>query len=102
VYLYFIGKPGRRYDKPMGSLRFDGVRFVVYVDDHPPPHVHARYAETAVILDLLPGGGIAISERAFAVRPPNAKQNGLNRVVRVARENEAALRDLWRSLYGGV
>lgn len=86
----------------MGSLRFDGVWFMIYVDDHPPPHVHARYAEIAVILDLLPGGSIAISRRAFAVRPPNAKQSDVNRVVRVARENQAALRNLWRSLYGEV
>jgi hypothetical protein len=49
----------------MGSLRFDGVRFTIFVDDHPPPHVHARYAEIAVILDLLPGGGVAISARGF-------------------------------------
>jgi len=86
----------------MRSLRFDGVRFMVYVDDHPPPHVHARHAEVAVILDLIAGGGIAISRRAFAVRPPNAKQNDLNRVLRVALENESALRDLWRSLYGEI
>jgi len=98
--LYFIAKHGRRYHKAMGSLRFDGVWFMIYVDDHPPPHVHARYAEIAVILDLLPGGGIAISHRAFAVRPPNAKQNDVKRVLRVALENEPALRELWRTLYG--
>jgi len=75
---------------------------MIYVEDHPPPHVHARYAEIAVILDLLPGGGIAISRRVFAVRPPNAKQSDVNRVLRVAQANESALRALWRSLYGKV
>jgi Domain of unknown function (DUF4160) len=84
----------------MGPLRFEGVRFTIFVDDHPPPHVHARYGEIAVILDLLPGGGVAISARASAIRPPDAKQNERNRVLRVARMHEAALRELWRTLHG--
>jgi hypothetical protein len=84
----------------MGSLRFDGVRFAIFVDDHPPPHVHARYAEIAVVLDLLAGGGVVISGRANAVRAPDAKLNELNRILRVARMHEAALRELWRSVQG--
>ena len=75
---------------------------MIYVDDHPPPHVHARYAEIAVILDLLAAGGIAISQRPSAIRPPNAKQGDLNRVLRIALRNEAALRDMWRTLHGGT
>jgi hypothetical protein len=84
----------------MGSLRFDGVRFWIFVDDHLPPHIHARYAEISVVLDLLPSRGIAISSRALAVRPPDAKSNDLNRVLRIARMHETALRELWRSLHG--
>jgi hypothetical protein len=64
-----------------------------------PPHVHARYAEIAVVLDLLPGGGVALSKRASAILPPDAKRNDLKRVLRVARVHEAALRALWHSLY---
>ncbi|MDA1192037.1 MAG: DUF4160 domain-containing protein [Candidatus Poribacteria bacterium] len=25
--------------------RFAGIEIRVYLDDHPPPHIHARYAE---------------------------------------------------------
>jgi hypothetical protein len=35
-----------------GSKTCDGVRFVAYPKDHPPPHVHGSYAETEVILEL--------------------------------------------------
>lgn len=36
----------------MGSKTYDGVRFMVYPLDHPPPHVHGFYAEVEVILEL--------------------------------------------------
>ncbi|SNS95134.1 protein of unknown function [Granulicella rosea] len=85
----------------MGSLRFDGVRFFVYVDDHPPPHVHAKYAETEAVLDLLPDSGIAISSRPFAIDPPNAKASDLKKILKVARDHEAVLRELWQSIHGG-
>jgi hypothetical protein len=39
----------------MGSIRFDGVRFVVYTMDHEPRHVHGFYAEVEVIVDLRTG-----------------------------------------------
>ena len=85
----------------MGSLRFDGVRFVVYVDDHPPPHVHAFYAETEAILDLLPGDGIAIANRQRAIDPPDAKASDLKKILKVAHSHEATLRELWQSIHGG-
>lgn len=52
------------------------------------------------MLDLLAGGGVVISGRANAVRVPDAKLNELNRILRVARMHEAALRELWRSVQG--
>lgn len=53
-----------------------------------------------MILELLEGGGIAISRRLSGIKPLNARQSDLNRVLSVARANELALRDLWRTLHG--
>jgi hypothetical protein len=36
----------------VGSIRFNGVRFVAYPEDHEPRHVHGFYAETEVIVEF--------------------------------------------------
>ena len=84
----------------MGSLRFDGVWFRLYSDDHSPPHVHAYYADMSAVIDLLPEGGVAVSSRVRAYWPLNAKQSDLRRVLRVAWKHEARLRDEWQKLRG--
>lgn len=33
----------------------DGVRIVVYINDHPPPHVHAVYAEFEAKVSIATG-----------------------------------------------
>jgi len=38
----------------VGSLTFDGVRFVVHSNDHPPRHVHGFAGETEAIVDIRP------------------------------------------------
>jgi hypothetical protein len=40
----------------VGSLKLDGIRFVVYSNDHPPRHVHGFLGETEVIVDLRADG----------------------------------------------
>jgi Domain of unknown function (DUF4160) len=82
----------------MGSLRFDGVRFRIYSDDHPPAHVHAYRAEMSAVIDLLPGGGVALSSRAQPYWPPNAKIGDLRKVLRVAKKHEAKLRNEWQRM----
>jgi hypothetical protein len=47
----------------VGSKTFDGVRFMVYVADHSPRHVHGFLAEVSVIVDLLPENKVAKSKR---------------------------------------
>jgi len=58
----------------MGSIRFDGVRFVVYTMDHEPRHVHGFYAEVEVIVDLRADGKISLADRTDAIRPSNASK----------------------------
>ena len=84
----------------MGSKTFDGVWFISYSHDHVPPHVHGEYAETIVIVDLLPDGTIERSKRRDAVQPPNAKRRDIRRILDVAAEHAAELKDLWERAHG--
>jgi hypothetical protein len=52
----------------MGSIRFDGVRFVVYSMDHEPRHVHGFYTEVEVIVDLRLDGRVSLGNRTDAAK----------------------------------
>ncbi|HEU0043353.1 DUF4160 domain-containing protein [Sphingomonas sp.] len=72
-------------------FRKHGLRFVVFVDDHPPPHVHVR------------GRG----EARFMLGDPHGlmSNDGLNRAdiarARIAiRENRDELLRVWTDLHG--
>lgn len=84
----------------MGSKTFDGVWFIAFSHDHPPPHVHGYYAETRVVVDLLLDGNIAKSSRRDAVRPANPKRSDVQRILRVAVAHAAELRELWEKTHG--
>ena len=38
--------------------RFFGIVIVIYYNDHPPPHFHARYGEHRVKIDIARGTAI--------------------------------------------
>ena len=83
----------------MGSKTFDGVWFSSYSDDHPPPHVHGRYAETEVILEL------GLDEVGFAhrrdnIRPRNAKMSDVKKIMTVAAKHRDELQALWEATHG--
>ena len=81
----------------MGSLRFDGVWFIAYPEDHEPRHVHGFYAETEVIVDLREGPGrqVAQAGRINAVRPGNASRSDVKHILRVAAAHFDELVALW-------
>ena len=58
----------------MASLRYDGVLFVAYPQDHEPRHVHGFFEEAEVIVDLGDDRTVKLAERQDAIRPPNAKR----------------------------
>ena len=84
--------------------RSNGVWFVAYSHDHPPPHVHGQYAETIVIVDLLADGAggwtTAQSERRDAVKPINAKRSDVRRILDMAAAHAAELGQLWEDVHG--
>jgi hypothetical protein len=84
----------------VGSKTFDGVWFITYVHDHAPPHVHGEYAETRVIVDLLPDGTVGRSSRWDAIRPAGARRGDVRRIVEVAAAHAAELKQLWEKAHG--
>jgi len=84
----------------MGSIRFDGVRFVAYTMDHEPRHVHAFYAEVEVIVDLRRDGMISLAHRTDTVRPSNASKSDVRHVLTVAATHFDELVSLWEKHHG--
>jgi hypothetical protein len=84
----------------MGSLRFEGVRFAVFSDDHLPPHVHGAYAEVRVVVELVGPSQVSACMREGSLVPPNAKRADVRHILRVARDHHAALLSLWEERHG--
>ena len=84
----------------MGSLRFDGILFIVYSNDHPPRHVHGFLSETEVIVDFRSDGTIALADRKDAIRPANAKRSDVKKILNAAAEHFDDLAALWEGIHG--
>jgi hypothetical protein len=83
------------------SLRFGGVRFVAYSNDHPPRHVHGFSGDTEIIVDLRNDGYIALANRDDAIRPANAKRSDVKKVLKAAARHFDELAALWEKARGG-
>ena len=84
----------------MGSIRFDGVRFVAYPEDHVPCHVHGFYAETEVIVELHePQKEASLGDRNKAVRPGNASRSDVKHILQVAARHFDELVQLWEEAH---
>jgi hypothetical protein len=84
----------------MGSIRFDGIRFVVYTMDHEPRHIHGFYAEVEVIVDHLSDGNVSLANRTDAIRPSNGSKSDVRHVLIVAAEHFDELVSLWEKHHG--
>jgi len=84
----------------VGSLRFGGVLFVAYSNDHPPRHVHGFAGDTEVIVDLRIDGTVALAERKDAIRPANAKRADVRKILYEAALNFEQLVALWEVIHG--
>jgi hypothetical protein len=79
----------------MGSIRFEGVRFAAFSDDHEPRHVHGSYAEVVVIAELGLDRTVSLANRKDAVRPRNASRSDVKHVLVVATKHFDELAALW-------
>ena len=84
----------------MGSIRFDGVRFVAYPEDHEPCHVHGFYGEIEVIVNLREKQReVARADRTSAVRPGNASRSDVKHILQVAAAHFDELLKLWEEAH---
>jgi hypothetical protein len=83
----------------VASLRFGGVRFIAYSNDHPPRHVHGFTGETEAIVDLRPDGTVALAKRDEAIRPSSAKRSDVKKILRAAAEHFEELAALWEAIH---
>ena len=88
------------YNGRVGSVRFDGVLFVAYSNDHPPRHVHGFVGDTEAIVDLRLEGTVALAERNDAVRPANAKRSDVKKILNAATLHFEKLAGLWEEIHG--
>jgi hypothetical protein len=84
----------------VGSLKFGGILFVVYPNDHPPRHAHGFLSEAEVIVDLLFDGNVALADRKDAVRPANAKRSDVKKILEAAAAHFDELTALWEGIHG--
>jgi len=72
-------------------LRRDGFDFVIYFDDHNPPHVHVFKAEGEVKIELDPLTAVGIWRM---------KRKEVWRAKQITMEQQAYLLDRWREING--
>lgn len=75
-------------------LRADGLRIVIYTNDHQPAHVHVFGDGEAKINLLGPGG---TPDLVWADRMTRGE---LRRAMRVVIEHQAALLQRWEDIHG--
>jgi hypothetical protein len=80
----------------VGSKTFDGIWFIAYSGDHAPAHVHGFLGEVELIIDLQP---VRQSDRRRNVKPANAKQSEVRRILSVAEKHETELLKLWETAH---
>ena len=84
------------YNIYVSSVRFGGVLFVAFANDHPPRHVHGFEA----VVDLRIDGGVALSKRRDAVQPGNAKRSDVKKILTAAALHFEELVALWEEMHG--
>ena len=78
-------------------LRRDGFRFVIWLNDHPPPHVHVKKAGNELIINLGLGGTLptVISNKGMSNREQNQA------LLVVALHNTIFL-EWWKEIHGEI
>jgi hypothetical protein len=67
--------------------------------DHEPRRVHALYAGTRVVVNLLDDRTVALANRDDAIQPANAKRSDVKRILRAAGEHFDVLVAAWEKMH---
>lgn len=83
----------------MGTRILGGIRFRVYAGDHDGaviPHVHARFPEGTVVIEIYSDNGVAVSRAHKNPIERSVKTPQIKRALRTAAANVEILRELWK------
>ncbi len=72
-------------------LRVKGYRFIIFTNDHPPPHIHVKQAEGGAKINLNP---IEIVEHF------DLNQRQLREIEEIVEENQSFLMEKWQEFQG--
>lgn len=75
-------------------FRESGLKFVIYLDDHPPAHVHV-FGDGSVKIAL----GVE-DDAPKVVRTRSMKTSELRKALRIVIEHRAALIEKWEEFHG--
>ena len=76
-------------------LRAAGLRFIIWPDDHLPPHVHAFGAEGSAKIAI---GSSSTPPRLMAVTGLSRKQ--VAEALRAVAANRKSMLDIWERIHG--
>jgi hypothetical protein len=82
------------FDGMIVLLRASGLKIVIYVDDHPPPHVHVIGDGEARIRLVGANGRPQLMEAA------GMKEGDLRKALQAVTQEQAMLLDAWREIHG--
>lgn len=83
----------------MSTVKVGGVRFRIHPQDREPIHVHGRYAETVVIVELLADGTVQKGRRNDAIIPTDAKRTDVRKILETAAENYDRIVAAWEEMH---
>jgi Domain of unknown function (DUF4160) len=78
-------------------LRVGGLRFVIWLNDHPPPHVHVFSADAEATIALGASGG-----KPHLIENRRMKPTDLAAALHAAFEHQTMLRQKWSEIHGGL
>ena len=84
----------------MGSIRFEGVRFSAFPNDHSPAHIHGKYGSGVIIVEIYRDRTVALANRRRAIKPRTMKVNDIKKVLLAAEECVDELWQLWEEARG--
>ena len=76
-------------------IQQDGFKIRIFVDDHEPPHVHARNDKALVVINLAVGEGQVPSIRTVKHASAELQRSAL----RVVTEHNGLLLEHWRQIH---
>lgn len=75
--------------------REKGFQFLMFLDDHAPPHVHVRYSGTVARIRIGDANHRPVADVSRSMRAPD-----IARAMRIVETRQARFLDAWRKIHG--